>query len=97
MGGKKVLGEGDHERRSGAPALHQGTVRALNGVGRECGRERVSRVCSLVPVLFSWSELFVARWCSLDSAHMRKSLMLQTLFLTTSSVGCHLTGLSTIT
>ena len=38
MGGEKVLGEGDHERLSGAPASHQGTVRVFNGVGTEWGR-----------------------------------------------------------
>ena len=50
---------------------------------------------SLVLILFSWSEI-VARWCSLDTAHMmRKSLMLQGLFLTTR-VGCHFSELSII-
>ena len=47
---------------------------------------------SLVLVFFSWSEI-VARWCSLDSAHMRKSLTPQSLFFTTR-VGCHLSGFS---
>ena len=49
---------------------------------------------TLVLVLFSWSEI-VARWCSLDSAHMR-SLMLQGGLFLTIRLSCHLSGLSII-
>ena len=89
MGGKRVLGEGDHEKRSGAPASHQGTVRALNEVGSEWGREGVIRVCMIFLVLFSWSEI-VARWCSLDEVSHAANLFL------TPRVGCHLSGPSIV-
>ena len=49
---------------------------------------------SLVVVLISWSEI-VAKWCSFDSAHIRRSLMLQSLFLTAKG-GCHLSGFSIV-
>ena len=55
---EKVQDEGDYyERRSWAPASHQRTVRALNGVGREWRREKVTRVCMIV--LFSCPEVVV--------------------------------------
>ena len=50
------------------------------GVGTEWERERGYGMCdsSLVLFLFSWSEI-VAKQCSLDFAHTRRSLMLQLL------------------